>query len=428
MPRLIYTALFYLISPFYFLRLVWKGIENPDYLKRWSERLGFVNITPSGKDVLWVHAVSVGEVNASLPLLRSLIKSYKTLDILVTTTTPTGSEILIRNMGNRIKHQYIPIDLPYCINKFLKIWNPKALLLLETEVWPNIIQECNRRGIFTALVNARLSERSKKNYLKIKSLIVPTINKIDLLVAQYDSDLKRFKELSKHKKISLCGNLKYEVQIPKEMDDISRNIRENWSINGEFRPTLIAASTHEKEEEIVLTAFSNILKRSENALLILSPRHSERFSKVNNLVMRKGFKVARRSENENVSSEINVLLGDTMGELSFLYSVSDVAFVGGSLIDHGGQNLIEPAAMGKPICSGSSLRNFEEVASELKQAGALTVIDGHEGLSLFFLDLLENKDKLKMAGEASKSVFKKNKGVIDKIQLHLSSHFSNIFK
>ena len=212
------------------------------------------------------------------------------------------------------------------------------------------------------------------------------------------------------------------------MENISRNIRENWSINGEFRPTLIAASTHEKEEEIVLTAFSNILKRSENALLILSPRHPERFSKVNSLVIRKGFKVARRSENEDVSSEINVLLGDTMGELSFLYSVSDVAFVGGSLIDHGGQNLIEPAAMGKPICSGSSLRNFEEVASELKQAGALTVIDGHKGLSLFFLDLLENKDKLKMAGEASKSVFKKNKGVIDKIQLHLSSHFSNIFK
>ena len=427
MPRFIYTALFYFISPFYFLRLAWKGIKNSDYLKRWPERLGFVKNFSSQKDVLWVHAVSVGEVNASLPLLRSLLDTYNNLDLLVTTTTPTGSEILRRTMGNRIKHQYIPIDLPYCINKFLNFWKPKALLILETEIWPNIINECNKRKIFIGVINARLSEKSKKNYLNIKSLITPSLDKIDLLVAQYDSDKKRFNELIKEKDIKISGNLKYEIEIPSELANISNTIKESWSIEGEDRPILIAASTHETEEEIILEAFSELLRSVSNALLIICPRHLERFSQVYNLIIKKGFKVARRSNKDQVDSNIEVLLGDTMGELNLLYSVSDIAFVGGSLIDHGGQNIIEPASLGKPICSGPNLRNFEDVASELKKVEALKIIHTSKDLVSYCLHLLNNKAEMQRLGEASLLVTKKNKGALQKILSHLSSSLDNIF-
>ena len=427
MPRLIYTALFYFISPFYFLRLAWKGIKNIDYLKRWPERLGFVKNLSSQKDVLWVHAVSVGEVNASLPLLRSLLDTYQNLDLLVTTTTPTGSEMLRRTMGNRIKHQYIPIDLPYCIKKFLNFWKPKALLILETEIWPNIIHECNKREIFIGIINARLSEKSKKNYLNIKSLINPSLDKIDLLVAQYNSDKKRFNELIKEKDIKLSGNLKYEIEIPSELANISNTIKDSWSIEGENRPLLIADSTHESEEEIILESFSELLRSMNNALLIICPRHPERFSQVYNLILKKNFKVARRSKKDQVDSNIEVLLGDTMGELNLLYSVSDIAFVGGSLIDHGGQNIIEPASLGKPICSGPNLRNFEDVAMELEKAEALKIIYTPKDITNYCLDLLNNEAEIQRLGEASLLVTKKNKGSLQKILSHLAPYLDNNF-
>ncbi len=427
MPRIIYTALFYLISPFYFLRLTWKGIKDSDYLKRWSERLGVVKNFSIQKDVLWVHAVSVGEVNASLPLLRSLLDTYKNLDLLVTTTTPTGSDMLRRTMGDRVKHQYIPLDLPYCIKKFLNFWKPKALLILETEIWPNIIHECNKRKIFVGVINARLSEKSKNNYLTFKSLINSSLDKVDLLIAQYDSDKKRFNELIKEKDIKLSGNLKYEIEIPKELTNISNTIKESWAVEGEDRPILIAASTHETEEEIILEAFSELLRSMNNALLIISPRHPERFSKVYKLIIDKGFKVARRSKKEQVNPNVEVLLGDTMGELNLLYSVSDIAFVGGSLIDHGGQNIIEPASLGKPICVGPNLRNFEDVASELKKAEALKIIHTSKDLVSYCLHLLNNKAEIQRLGEASLLVTKKNKGALQKILSHLSSSLDNIF-
>jgi len=409
------------------LRLTWKGIKDSDYLKRWSERLGVVKNFSIQKDVLWVHAVSVGEVNASLPLLRSLLDTYKNLDLLVTTTTPTGSDMLRRTMGDRVKHQYIPLDLPYCIKKFLNFWKPKALLILETEIWPNIIHECNKRKIFVGVINARLSEKSKNNYLTFKSLINSSLDKVDLLIAQYDSDKKRFNELIKEKDIKLSGNLKYEIEIPKELTNISNTIKESWAVEGEDRPILIAASTHETEEEIILEAFSELLRSMNNALLIISPRHPERFSKVYKLIIDKGFKVARRSKKEQVNPNVEVLLGDTMGELNLLYSVSDIAFVGGSLIDHGGQNIIEPASLGKPICVGPNLRNFEDVASELKKAEALKIIHTSKDLVSYCLHLLNNKAEIQRLGEASLLVTKKNKGALQKILSHLSSSLDNIF-
>ena len=416
MPRNLYTALFCLLLPIYFARLCWKGLSNKEYFLRWSERLGYSQELPSkDKSVIWIHAVSVGEVNASMPLLRSLITDHPYSEILVTTTTPTGSKLLIERLGNKIKHQYLPVDIPFFINRFLNKWNPKTLILLETEIWPNLINICKSRGIYSALVNARLSEKSKKNYLNYSLLIKSVIEKIDLILTQFESDKRRFQEIVERKDINTCGNLKFDQDIPTELEDISKTIKQDWSIDGKYRPTLIAASTHETEEEEVLKAFKLILKSSPNALLILVPRHLERFDKVKKLINTSGLTLASRSKKEEVKENIQVLLGDTIGELNFLYSLSDVAFVGGSLIDHGGQNLLEPAAQGLVLLSGPSLRNFSDISEQLIKKDALTVIRNAQELSNEFVQFINNEDQLKKRGEAAFGVFMENRGALQKI-------------
>ena len=416
MPRNLYTALFCLLLPVYFVRLCLKGLFNKEYFLRWSERLGFGSEIPSkGKSLIWIHAVSVGEVNASMPLLRRLITDHPNSELLVTTTTPTGSRLLIERLGNKIKHQYLPVDIPFFLNYFLNKWNPKILILLETEIWPNLINICKRRSIYTALVNARLSEKSKENYLKYNSLMKPAIEKIDLILAQFESDKKRFLEIADRKDINTCGNLKFDQDIPSELEDISKTIKQDWSIDGELRPILIAASTHETEEDEVLKAFKKILISSPNALLILVPRHLERFERVKKIIQASGLALVSRSKKEDVKNNTQVLLGDTIGELNFLYSLSDVAFVGGSLIDHGGQNLLEPAAQGLALISGPSLRNFSDISDQLIKKEGLTVIKSAAELSEKFIELVENPDVLKKSGEAAFEVFMTNRGALKKI-------------
>ena len=426
MLRLIYTAIFYLALPLYFVRLTIRATQNPDYLKRWGERLGYGSNYPTeGKTVLWMHAVSVGEVNASIPLVRSLLDTYSNSEILVTTSTPTGSKILLDKMGARVKHQYVPLDLPACLNVFLDRWNPKAVVVLETEIWPNILSICKERGIFTALVNARLSEKSKNKYNIVKPLAAEALGNLDLLIAQYDSDADRFKEINTTLKIEVCGNLKFDQPVPEEMQSISSSIRDSWS-EGTQRPTLIAASTHDTEEEFVLDAFLEILGEAKDALLIIVPRHPERFETVFEYIQNRGLSVARRSNKDDVTPKTQVLLGDTMGELNFLYSVSDVAFIGGSLVDHGGQNLLEPASLGLPLSSGKSLRNFQEIAEELQESKALFLIEEQRELSDFFIDMISKPKKSAKIGQASAKVFEKNRGVLDKINKSLSKHLSKI--
>ena len=427
MPRIIYTALFIALIPAYFIRLTWRGIGNKKYLQRWGERLGIANVRPTkDKSIVWVHAVSVGEVNASIPLLRALMEEYPSSEFLVTTSTPTGSDILLSKLGNKIKHQYVPIDIPICINLFINTWKPKALILLETEIWPNIIHCCKKQGIVTALVNARLSEKSKLKYLRFNSVIQPAINSLDLILAQYESDAYSFNEIAADKEIKLCGNLKFDQDMPEELESISDSIRDSWSKEGKRRPTLIAASTHEGEEVIVLDAFNAILETITDALLIVVPRHLERFNKVKSLIDDQGFNFSSRSKKEDVTNDVQVLLGDTMGELNFLYSVSDVAFVGGSLIDHGGQNLLEPAAQGLPLCSGPSVRNFVEISDQLKKASGLTIIKDKKELADYFIDLVNDEHNLQKTGQASKNVFMENRGAIEIIKKDLDSRINKV--
>ena len=422
MARNLYTAVISLLLPAYFLRLCWKGLKNKEYLFRWGERLGLSSHGPSeGKSIIWIHAVSVGEVNASMSLLRKLLEDYPNSEILVTTTTPTGSKLLIERLGGKVKHQYLPVDIPFFVTLFLERWKPKMLILIETEIWPNIINSCKEKDIYTALVNARLSEKSKNNYIKYSSLIRPAIDSIDIILAQFESDKNRFQELSPNKKINLCGNLKFDQAVPDELDEISQSIRKNWSISGNFRPTLIASSTHEGEEEIILNAFKDILKALPDALLILVPRHFERFGRVKNLIKVSGLALAARSKKTEVGKDIHVLFGDTIGELNFLYSLADIAFVGGSLIDHGGQNLLEPSAQSMALLSGPSLRNFSDISEQLKASGALEIVLNSDELSKKFLKIINDPKLLESKGRAALEVFNKNRGALDIILNYLSN-------
>ena len=424
MPRLLYTVLLSIFIPLYFLRLVYKGIGNKDYLFRWKERLGLYNSSPDkSKKLVWIHSVSVGEVNASIPLIRNLLNTYPDFEILVTTTTPTGSDILLNQLGSRVKHQYIPIDLPLFIKVFLNHWRPEIFLILETEIWPNFINECNKRLIPSVLLNARLSDESKDSYLKIKSLIEPTLRQLDKILVQFESDKVNFNLLDPSLKIQTCGNLKFDQEISSELSKITNSIRASWSIEGKNRPTLIAASTHELEEEILLDSFKTIRDTLPNSLLILVPRHLERSNKVKKLISRKGFNFSLRSQKENVTEDTEVLLGDTMGELSFLYALSDLAFVGGSLIDHGGQNLLEPASLGLPICSGPHLRNFLEISRHLKKEQGLKIINNSEDITKLFLDINSDKQLAESMGQAAQKVYLSNRGALDNILNHLHSYF-----
>jgi len=370
--------------------------------------------------------VSVGEVNASMPLLRRLIAEYPNIEILVTTTTPTGSKLLLERLGGTVKHQYLPVDLPLCIKPFLDHWQPKALILLETEIWPNLINLCKQKGIKTALVNARLSEKSKSNYLKYNSLIKESVDSLDLILAQYESDRLRFNEISQIKKIDICGNLKFDQDIPSELNEISLNIRKDWSINGKVRPTLIASSTHEGEEDIVLDAFEKILKVRPESLLILVPRHLERFERVKGILQESKIPFVSRSMREDVSKDTKILLGDTIGELNFLYSLADVAFIGGSLIDHGGQNLLEPSAQSLALLSGPSLRNFSDISEQLIQNNALAVVHDAEELCNRYLFLIEDESTCNAIGAKAYEVFMKNRGALDAILNKLKPLISNV--
>jgi len=427
MYRLIYTFLHILILPLYFLRLFLKGIKNKEYLYRWDERIALGRLKPSGKKkVIWIHAVSVGEVNASIPLIRKIIEKYSEVEVLVTTTTPTGSKILLDKMGSRVSHQYLPIDIPLFIYLFLRKWKPEGLILLETEIWPNLIAACKKRKIFVSLVNARLSEMSLQRYLRFESLISESISDLDLIIAQYHPDKKRLRKLVPRKKILLCGNLKFDQDIPNEFLEISKSIREDWSLGKDLRPTLIAASTHEGEEEQILESFTKIKEEFNNPLLILVPRHPERFKRVRQLIRSYNLNMSMRSNKEEVEELTDVLLGDTMGELNFLYSLSDVAFVGGTLIDHGGQNLLEPAALSLPIITGPSLRNFEEIAKKLKKEGALEIVRSSTEIENIFTNLIRNKIEINKRKNASRLVYEENRGAVDRVLEYLDEFLNKI--
>ena len=415
MNRTLYTLLFHLGLPLVAIRLWLRARKAPAYARRIGERFAFnlPTLQPGG---IWVHAVSVGESIAAAPMIRELLKRYPQLPITVTCMTPTGSERIQALFANepRIQHCYLPYDLPWAAARFLNRVQPKLAVIMETELWPNHIHQCAKRGIPVALANARLSARSAKGYGRFARLTRPMLEEMSLIAVQTETEAERFRQLGARPEcVEVTGSIKFDLTIDPQLLVDARELREQWQALA--RPVWIAASTHEGEDEIVLAAHRQLLGHYPNALLMLVPRHPERFNQVFELCQREGFATVRRSSGEPVTASTQVMLGDTMGELLFLYALADTAFVGGSLVPNGGHNLLEPAALAKPVLSGPHLFNFLEISAMLRDAGALEEVDDAQGLALAVQRLFELPQDARRMGQAGLKVMQRNQGALQRL-------------
>ena len=331
--RIFYTFLLYLLSPLVLLRLAWRGLRAPDYWRRWPERFG--SVAPAlGKQVIWIHAVSVGEVQAAEPVVRALLEHHPDYSLLITTVTPTGSARVRSLFGQEVAHVYAPYDLPGSVKRFFDRVRPQLAIVMETELWPNLFHRCRQGGVPLLLVNARLSARSEKGYGRVPGLVSVTLSAVTEIVAQGEVDAARFARLGADPaRITVTGNLKFEQRVQPSLLERAEVLRRDWGV---ARPVWIAASTHEGEDELLLDVFADLRKQFPDCLLVITPRHPERFETVAALCLQRGYQTVLRSEHTACTPETAVYMADTMGELPLLYAASDVAFVGGSLVRHGG--------------------------------------------------------------------------------------------
>ncbi|CDZ94633.1 3-deoxy-D-manno-octulosonic-acid transferase [Pseudomonas saudiphocaensis] len=413
MNRTLYTVLFHLGLPLVFLRLLWRARRAPAYSKRIGERfaIGLPPLKPGG---IWVHAVSVGESIAAAPMIRELMARYPKLPITITCMTPTGSERIKALFGDSVQHCYLPYDLPWTAARFLDRVQPKLAVVMETELWPNHIHQCAQRGIPVALANARLSERSARGYARFARLTAPMLAQLSLIAAQTEAEAERFRRLGARPEcVEVTGSIKFDLTIDPKLPEAATTLRQQWGAVD--RPIWIAASTHAGEDEILLDAHRQLLASHPNALLILVPRHPERFATVHELCLKQGFGTVRRSLNESPEPSTEVLLGDTMGELLFLYALADVAFVGGSLVPTGGHNLLEPAALGKPVLTGPHLFNFLDIAAQLRDAGALVEVNSAAELAASVDSLWRRSNNKERMREAGLGVLRNNQGALNRL-------------
>lgn len=395
------------------LRLLWRGLKAPNYLRRWPERFGFSQRLNTELPAIWLHAVSVGETLAAVPLVKSLQQQYPEYRLMVTCMTPTGSERIVSSFGDTVDHGYAPYDMPDSVARFLNRVQPKLLIIMETELWPNTIAACHKRDIPVLLANGRLSAKSAKAYRRINGLVRPMMCQITQVAAQHKDDADRFSLLGvTDSALSVTGNIKFDLTISESLEQKAVALSADW--RGSRRPVILAASTHRGEDEIVLEGFKRIKERLGSVLLVLVPRHPERFNQVADLCHKAGFSLNRRSE-QLKEVQADILLGDTMGELMTFYGACDVAFVGGSLVPTGGHNIIEPAAWGVPVISGPHLFNFSEASQLLSDGGGMLICENPEQLAEQCVELITNADFQKKVGSAARQVAEANRGALSKL-------------
>ncbi|EWC42277.1 3-deoxy-D-manno-octulosonic acid transferase [Pseudomonas stutzeri] len=413
MNRTLYSLLFHLGLPLVFLRLLWRAWRAPAYSRRIGERFA-VGLPPLRSGGIWVHAVSVGESIAAAPMIRELMTRYPQLPITVTCMTPTGSERIQALFGDSVQHCYLPYDLPWAAARFLDRIRPKLAVVMETELWPNHIHQCARRGIPVALANARLSERSARGYARFARLTAPMLAELSLVAVQTAVEAERFRQLGARPEcVEVTGSIKFDLTVDPALLARATALRGQWA--AQARPLWIAASTHAGEDEIILDAHRQLLAQQPQALVILVPRHPERFGSVVELCRKAGFATLRRSTGEAVDAGTQVLVGDTMGELLFLYALADIAFVGGSLVPNGGHNLLEPAALGKPVLSGPHLFNFLEISAQLRDAGALREVQDADQLAQAVGQLWRDPAAAQRMRDAGLGVLKANQGALQRL-------------
>jgi len=400
--RFIYTSIFYLIIPILLLRLLWRGVKAPAYWQRWLERFGFFTALPV-ENCLWIHAVSMGEVQAAIPMIQALQIRFPDYPILITTMTPTGSQSVKKIFGNKVWHVYLPYDLPGAISRFLIRTKPSLLILMETELWPNLLHAC--QNIPVILANARLSVNSAKGYEYIAKLTLQMLTNITIIAAQTEADANRFIQLGvASNKIHITGSIKFDTNSP----IVENSLRQRWGLN---RKVWIAASTHAGEEKIVIAVFKKLKLEFKDLLLILVPRHPERFNQVAKLCEQAGFNTVKRTENY-VDTNTEIYLVDTMGELAMLYTAADIAFVGGSLVPIGCHNLLEPATVGIPVIMGPHVFECAEICRKLLEAKAAKKIANSEQLYQAVKLYLNNTKFAQEVGNNGQLFVQKNKGAL----------------
>ncbi len=411
-PRLAYSAVLYALSPLIGWRIWREQVPTYSRLQRLGLRLEPLPPAPR----IWLHCASVGEVRAARPLIEKLLKCYPTYSLLLTTMTATGAQQSLKLISEqspddqaRLAHRFLPLDFPGAAKRFVRSVQPKLMILFETELWPNVIHACRQQRVPVAVVNGRLSPRAFERYQRLRPLMASTLNEISWLAAKSPADAERFHALGcSMDTIRVVGSLKFEIASQNKAFEESEYLLQKW---GE-RPVWVAGSTRDGEEALILQAHRQLLKRYPNVLLVLVPRHPQRFEEVAKLCQTEGWALSRRSQQQPVTAQTQVYLGDTLGELATLYAAGRVAFVGGSLVPLGGHNMLEPAALGRPVLSGPSIENFDDVAEPLVTAGALTLVDSPDALADAVADYLANPERAQQAGRAGRAVIETQKGAL----------------
>ncbi|MEM9314266.1 MAG: lipid IV(A) 3-deoxy-D-manno-octulosonic acid transferase [Pseudomonadota bacterium] len=415
--RHLYSALFLLLLPLIVLRMLWRSRRAPAYRQRLGERLGFVSLPDArsaAAPLLWIHAVSLGETIAARPLIERLLKRRPGWRVLVTTTTPTGSAQLRKLFGERVLHVYAPWDTPGAVARFLGRVRPDLLVLMETELWPNMIHGCREIGCAVVLANARLSERSARGYARLGGLTRAMLGGLDRVAAQAEADARRFQDLGLDpQRVTVCGSIKFDVRLDAELQRGAAQLQERWHL--EERPVCLVASTHRGEDALALKLLARLRRDHPHALLILAPRHPERFDEVATLITNAGYVLRRRSADDEVEGDTDVVLVDTLGELLLLFGVADLAVIGGSFIPNGGHNPLEAALWGIPVLTGPSMFNFAQVSAGLEAAGALQRAADAEALGALAAALLADPEDAKRRGDAGLAVVEQNRGALDSI-------------
>ncbi len=419
MNRFLYSVLLYAVLPFVPLKLWWRGIKQPAYRQHWRERFGFYDknfyAKKSVKSVIWLHCVSVGETRAAEPLIKALQTQYPHHQILLTHTTPTGRETSEQLFGNSVQRVYLPYDLPFAVQRFLKHFQPKIGLLMETELWFNLIAACKKNEVPLLLLNARLSEKSAAGYAKLGKLVTQGLQSLNAIAAQTTEDAARLQTLGAPS-VLVAGNIKFDVKPPENAAELGLKLR---ALLGE-QMIFLAASTREGEEALILDAVKDL-----NILTIIVPRHPQRFDEVEQLIKNAGINYVRRSQlTAPINQNIKVVLGDSMGELFTYYAACDFTFVGGSLLNFGGQNLIEPAMMGKPILIGEHTYNFSDASKNALKTGAAIQVNSVESLRNKIQYLCNDAEKRAQMQQSSLNFSQASTGATLRIMQLIDTHLT----
>lgn len=409
--RKLYSLFIYLLTPLALLHLAFRGLRNRDYLKRWSERFAFFDapITTGG---IVVHAASMGEVNAASTLIRELLNRYPEYPLCITTLTPTGSDRVSTLFPGKVFHVYAPLDLPGAVRRFFDRTRPRLLIIMETEIWPNFFFEAAGRDIPVVIANARISEKSIGSYRRLVQFVGPALKSVSQIGAQSRLDAERLAELGAHTtSLSITGNLKFDVDLPLSLLEQAEPIRLAW---GTDRLVLLAGSTHKTDETAILKAFKPLLEEFPTALLVLVPRHPERFGTAAQLAGSAGLRVSLRSDGISCPRSTQCFVIDSIGELMRYYASCDVAFVGGSMDRVGGQNVLEPAAMGKPVIVGPFTFNFKEVTERLIDCGAAIRVQDAGELKLAVSRLFSDPELRDQMGGAGMNLVESGQGALQR--------------